>query len=129
MASLLAEFPQYRCWVVVGVSEDTQKFGHKIYLDLKQAGYEVMGVHPTLKSLDGDPVYSSVLNLPKQPDVANVVVPPRVALSVIDDCVKAGIKRIWFQPGSSSDEVIQKATEAGLDVVYDACIMLQKHES
>lgn len=126
MTNLMAEFPKYDCWAVVGVSEDSSKFGHKIYLDLKSAGYEVLGVNPKLSSLNGDTVYPALTNLPKVPDVVNVVVPPKVALSVVDDCVKSGAKRIWFQPGSSSDEVVEKAKKAGLEVVHDACIMIQK---
>jgi predicted CoA-binding protein len=58
----------------------------------------------------------------------DLVVPPAVSLSVIQDCIEAGIKRIWFQPGSESEEAIQKAKDAGMEVVHDACIMIQKRE-
>jgi predicted CoA-binding protein len=126
MSNYIAEFPKYRTWAVVGVSEDRDKYGNKIYRDMRDAGYTVYAVNPKLETVEGDPCYSSVKTLPTQPDVVDLVVPPKVALAVVQDCLDAGIKRIWFQPGSESDEAVQKAQAGGMEVVHDACIMIQK---
>ncbi len=126
MSNYIAEFPRYRRWVVVGASNDTSKYGNKIYRDLKNAGYEVYAVNPRVEQVEGDPCYPSVKDLPVTPDVVNLVVPPPVALQVIQDCLDAGIRRVWFQPGSESEEAIEKARSGGMEVVHDACIMIQK---
>lgn len=126
MSNYVAEFPKYRTWAVVGVSDDRQKYGNKIYRDLRDAGYTVYAINPKLETVEGDPCYSSVKTLPGIPDVVDLVVPPNVALNVVQDCLDAGIKRIWFQPGSESEEAVQKARDGGMEVVYDACIMIQK---
>lgn len=126
MAHPTEEFPKYRKWAVVGVSEDRSKYGNRIYRDLKEAGYHVYAVNPRLEQVEGDPCYPSVKNLPETPDVVDLVVPPGVSLAVVRDCKEAGIQRIWFQPGSESDEAIQAATDAGMEVVHDACVMIQK---
>jgi predicted CoA-binding protein len=126
MANYSAEFPKYRKWAVVGVSEDREKYGNKIYRDLRNAGYQVFAINPKLETVEGDPCYSSVKNLPETPDVVDLVVPPQASAKVVDDCLAAGIKRIWFQPGSESEDAIQKAQDGGMEVVYDACIMIQK---
>ncbi|MCE3234510.1 MAG: CoA-binding protein [Vampirovibrio sp.] len=126
MANYSAEFPKYRKWAVVGVSEDREKYGNKIYRDLRNAGYQVFAINPKLETVEGDPCYSSVKSLPETPDVVDLVVPPQASAKVVDDCLAAGIKRIWFQPGSESEEAIQKAQDGGMEVVYDACIMIQK---
>ncbi|HEY9746004.1 MAG TPA: CoA-binding protein [Oculatellaceae cyanobacterium] len=128
MSNYIAEFPKYRTWAVVGVSEDREKYGNKIYRDLREAGYQVYAINPKLQTVEGDPCYASVKALPAIPDVVDLVVPPAVSLSVIQDCIEAGIKRIWFQPGSESEEAIQKAKDAGMEVVHDACIMIQKRD-
>jgi uncharacterized protein len=122
----IAEFPKYRKWAVVGVSADTNKFGYKIYYDLKKAGYEVYGVNPNLSVLEGDTIYPSLRDLPEVPEVVNVVVPPRMGVFIVQDCLALGIKNIWFQPGAESDEAIEKAKQGGMTVVHDACIMIQK---
>jgi predicted CoA-binding protein len=128
VSNYIAEFPKYRTWAVVGVSEDREKYGNKIYRDLREAGYQVYAINPKLQTVEGDPCYASVKALPAIPDVVDLVVPPAVSLSVIQDCIEAGIKRIWFQPGSESEEAIQKAKDAGMEVVHDACIMIQKRD-
>jgi len=46
----------------------------------------------------------------------------KVALKVIDDAVKLGVKYIWFQPGTWNEEVIQKAKDNNLEIVYGDCV-------
>lgn len=122
----LADWPKLQPWAVVGVSQDREKYGNIIYRDLKGAGYRVYGVNPKLDTIEGDKCYPSVKNLPEKPAVVNLVVPPQAALQVVEDCKEAGIERIWFQPGSESDEAIHKASSYGIHVLSNACIMIQK---
>lgn len=126
MSNYVAEFPKYRKWVVVGASNDREKYGNKIYRDLKNAGYQVYAINPKATDIEGDPCYASVRDLPVLPDVVDLVVPPPVAKQVIQECLDAGIKRVWFQPGSESEEAIALAQSGGMEVVADACIMIQK---
>lgn len=126
MSNFIAEFPKYRKWAVIGVSEDREKYGNKIYRDLRDAGYQVYAINPKLENVEGDRCYASLKDLPETPDVVDLVVPPAVALKVVEDCLALGIQRIWFQPGSESDEAVQKAKDGGMEVVHDACIMIQK---
>ncbi len=126
MTNYAAEFPKYRKWAVVGASEDRAKYGNKIYRDMRDAGYTVFAVNPKLQTVEGDACYASIKDLPETPDVVDMVIPPHASLQVIQDCLDAGVKRIWFQPGSESSEAVQKAKDGGMEVVYDACIMIQK---
>lgn len=126
MSNYIAEFPKYRKWAVIGVSEDREKYGNKIYRDLRNAGYQVFAVNPKLATVEGDSCYASLKDLPEVPDVVDLVVPPAVSLKVVEECLALGVKRIWFQPGSESEEAVKKAQDGGMEVVYDACIMIQK---
>ncbi len=126
MGNPLEEFPKMKRWAVVGVSTDREKYGNKIYLDLRNAGYEVYAVNPKLDEVEGDRCYPSLDDVPVTPDVVDVVVPPAVAEKVVEDCLAKGVKNIWFQPGSESDEAIAKAEQGGMTVVSNACIMIQK---
>jgi uncharacterized protein len=126
MSALLQDFAKLKTWAVVGVSADPEKYGNIIYQDLRDANYTVYGVNPKLTEIEGDPCYPSLTSLPLKPDVVNVVVPPKVAERVVDECIALGLTRIWFQPGAESDEAIAKAEAAGLHVVANACIMLEK---
>ncbi len=128
MNNFVSEFPNYRVWAVVGVSSDQSKYGNKIYRDLRDAGYTVYAVNPKLETVEGDPCFASISALPQVPDVVDLVVPPAATMAVIEDCIAAGAKRVWYQPGSELPESIEKAEKAGMEVVYDACIMIQKKE-
>jgi uncharacterized protein len=124
MGNPIEEFPKLKRWAVIGVSNDRDKYGNKIYRDLRNAGYEVYAVNPKLAEVEGDTCYPSVGDLPVLPEVVDVVVPPAVSEKVVEDCLARGIKNIWFQPGSESDTAIEKARRGGMTVVADACIML-----
>jgi len=126
MSNYVAEFPKYRKWAVIGVSDDREKYGNKIYRDLRSAGYLAFAINPKLTIVEGDPCYASLKDLPELPDVVDLVVPPAVSLKVVEECLALGIKRIWFQPGSESEEAVKKAQDGGMEVVHDACIMIQK---
>lgn len=116
----------HRVWAVVGASNTPTKFGHKIYLDLKRAGYHVYPINPWEQAVDGDPCFPRITDLPEVPDVVDMVVPPAVGLQVVDDCIAKGVKRIWFQPGADSGPAIRRAEDAGMIVVHDACAMVEK---
>jgi uncharacterized protein len=126
MSETLQNFAKLKTWAVVGVSADQDKYGNIIYRDLRSANYTVYGINPKLTEIEGDPCYASLDALPVKPDVVNVVVPPHIAESVVDSCIKLGLTRIWFQPGAESDTALAKAEAAGMQVVANACIMLEK---
>ncbi|AHM56256.1 CoA-binding domain protein [Peptoclostridium acidaminophilum DSM 3953] len=109
-------------WAVVGVTQDESRFGYKIYKLMKSKGYSVYGVNPKYSEVDGDKVYGSLRDLPESVECVDVIVNPGVALRLLDEISELGIKHVWFQPGSYDDDVIQKAEELGLDIVYDYCV-------
>ena len=123
---LIDEAVNKRVWAIIGASENTEKFGNRIYRNLKQAGYEVYGVNPNAETADGDRVYPTLADLPVKPDVVDVVVPSWVGRRIAEDAAKAGIPIFWLQPGAESDELIAYATSLGLNVIHDACAMVEK---
>ena len=123
---LIAEAVNNRVWAIIGASENTQKFGNRIYRDLKRAGYEVYGVNPNAGSVDGDPTFSTLADLPVKPDVVDVVVPSWVGRRIAEDAAREGIALFWLQPGAESDELIEYAQSLGLQVIHDACAMVEK---
>ncbi|MFO7300486.1 MAG: CoA-binding protein, partial [Actinomycetes bacterium] len=86
-------------FAVVGATDTPGKYGGRIYRDLKGKGFKVFAVNPRRETVDGDPAYASLKDLPEEPTMAVLVVPARVGLSVIDDAVEIGLENIWVQPG------------------------------
>lgn len=124
---LIKEFVDKKnVYAVIGVSRDPEKYGHRVYKDLKNAGYKVYPINPNIEALLGDKVYPTLESLPEKPDVADVVVPPKITEEVVKTCKKLGIARVWLQPGSESDAAIRFCQENGIDVVYGVCVMVER---
>ena len=113
---------------VVGASRDPEKYGHRVYGDLKEAGYAVYPVNPNAAEILGDRCYPDLKSLPVRPDAVNVVVPPEVTEDVVKSCKKLGITKVWMQPGSESEKAIEYCEANGIDVVYGVCIMVERRK-
>ena len=111
---------------LVGASNDHHKFGNRIYLDLRSKGYDVVPVNPKDKQIEGDQAYASIGMIEELPDIVNFVVPPPVAMKVAQEAVELGIKHLWFQPGSESNELETwlKGTNR-IKYLVNSCIMVE----
>ena len=64
--------------------------------------------------------------MPKLPDIANFVVPPPIAIKIAQNISKLGVKHLWFQPGSESNELeTWLKNEDGIEYLINACIMVE----
>lgn len=122
----IAAFINKRVWAIVGASHDPAKFGNKIVRDLHNAGYTVYPVNPKGGEIEGVKVYPSLADLPEEPDVVDIVVPPAVTEKVVRQVKALGLPRVWMQPGSESEDAIRFCEEHGIAVVHDACAMINK---
>ena len=90
---------------LIGASNDKQKYGNKIYCDLRNKGYNVVPINPKEKLIEGDKAYASIEEMESLPEIANFVVPPSIAMKITPHITELGIKHLWFQPGSESKEL------------------------
>ena len=124
LKSLIAKYVDEPVWAVVGASNNKAKYGNRIYLKLREAGYRVYPVNRREQLIEGDTAYSSLTDLPEPPAVINMVVPPHEAPAVVEQARSAGAQAIWFQPGAESPAAAKWAQDHELDVI-EACILVQ----
>lgn len=124
MQDLIKEFVSQKKFAIVGATDDTKKYGHEIFKNLKSRGYEVYPVNPRLKELEGTKCYPSLTDIPVKVDVVDFVVPPEVTEVILKECKKLELDRIWLQPGSESEAAIAFCHKNNLKVVHDVCVML-----
>ncbi len=110
---------------VVGASDNEAKYGAVIYRDLKRKGYNVYAVNPSRDTVDGDPAYATVADLPVAPDIIDLVVPAAVGIKVVQQALDIGYDRIWVQPGAESPELLSLLQESDADYIAHACIMVR----
>ena len=117
-----ADFIKSRELAIVGVSK--RKFGGSIYRMLKQRGFTVYPIHPTLTAFDGDSCLPSLRDLPPGVDAAVIAVSPAHAENVVRDARSAGIKKLWFQQGADFREIALMAEAYGIKTVTRKCILM-----
>lgn len=110
---------------VIGATDRPAKYGGIIYRDLKRKGFKVYAVNPYRETVDGDPCWKSVKDLPETPTIADFVIPAKRGLQVLDECEQAGVLNIWLQPGAESPELIEKLEAGPFNWLAHACIMVR----
>jgi hypothetical protein len=123
IASLLGE-PDTTV-AVVGATDNHSKYGYVIYRDLKRKGYRVFAVNPRRPTVDSDTAFKDLKSLPERPTIVNIVVPPPVAASVLEESLKLGLMNVWLQPGAESPENLAFLQEKGFNYLANACIMVE----
>jgi len=113
----------YKNWAVVGASTKPERYGYKIVNELAKAKYNVLPITPRYTHIEGIIAYSSLLDIEGEIDVVNFVVNPRIGIKVLADCISKGVKRIWLQPGTSSEEIVSTAKANNIEVI-EACVLV-----
>ena len=106
----------------VGLSSNQEKESYWIVSYLKDQGYRIIPVNPTADEILGEKAYPDLESVPEKIDVVQVFRKPEDVPPVVDSAIKVGAKAVWMQEGIVNEEAAQKAREAGLQVVMDACM-------
>lgn len=114
---------------VVGFSTKPHKAGYYVPEYLQKQGYRIIPVNPVMekdKAL-GEQVYESLKDIPVPVDVVDIFRRPEHIPPIVDEAIEIGAKAVWMQLGIRNEEAAEKAIQAGLLVVQDAC-MLAEHK-
>jgi predicted CoA-binding protein len=124
---MIEEFLEKRnIFAVVGASRNPMKYGHQVYMDLRNAGYTVYPVNPNADEILGDKCYANLESLPEIPQVVDLVIPQEATNEAVKVCKKLGIRRVWMQPGSESRMALDFCKENDIEVVYGVCVMVER---
>jgi|SRR5580704_1129121 uncharacterized protein len=109
---------------ILGASSDRAKFGNKSLRAHLRGGYEVYPVNPKADRIEGLPAYASLEAIPVQGlDRISVYLPPGVGLKVLPEIAAAQAREVWFNPGSATPELLQKARSLGVNAIAGCSIV------
>ena len=110
---------------VVGMSKDPNKDAHHVPKYLIENGYNVIPVNPTAEEILGRKCYKSLLDVPDKIDIVDVFRPSEHVPPIVKDAITKGVKVVWMQLGISNNEAAQEASEHGIKVVYNRCMLIE----
>jgi uncharacterized protein len=109
---------------IVGVSRNKKKFGRTAYDELKNKGFNVLPVNDQTDDLDGAKCYRDIASLPQDVKAAVLLTQKPKTLEAIKQCTDKGIKTIWVQQGSHTNEALEFARNNNVNLIHGKCIMM-----
>lgn len=111
---------------MVGVSSNRSRASYFVASYLKGGDYyKVYYVNPMIDTLFDEKVYNSLKDLPETPDIVDVFRKPADTPAVLDEAIEIGAKTIWLQLGITNEEVAERGSKAGLNVVMNRCLKIE----
>lgn len=118
------DFLSQHTLAVAGVSRGGKKFGNAVFRDLRRKGYCMIPVNPHARTVEGERCYPDLAAIPGPVDGVILVLPPEQTEEVVQDAVRAEIRRVWMQPGAESETAIRFCEAHDISVVHGRCIMV-----
>jgi uncharacterized protein len=110
---------------VVGLSSDPRRPSHEVAAYLKSVGYTIIPVNPNETEVLGEKAYRRLEDVPVAIDIVDVFRRPEEVPPVVDSAIVVGAKALWLQQGITHGLAAEKARQAGLLVVEDACLFVE----
>lgn len=107
---------------VVGMSNKPRRPSYRIAGFLKDVGYRVYAVNPTVDKIDGEKAYASLADVPEKIDIVNVFRRSEHLPGIVAEAITVGAKVVWAQLGIADEEAARVGEEAGVSVIMNNCI-------
>lgn len=115
--ALIDDFLAGRVYAVVGASTNREKYGNKVLRCYMQNDLVAWPVHPTEEEIEEITCARDLMSLPEDVHGVSIITPPKITEQVVEDAAKAGIKRLWMQPGAENEASVARAKELGMHVI------------
>lgn len=114
-----------RTIALVGHSDKPFRISYKIANYLREQGYRVYAVNPTVSEIDGEVTYPSLADVPGQIDIVNVFRRSEYVADIIEAAIQVGAYAVWTQLGVVDTKAGGRALKAGLQVIMNRCIKVE----
>lgn len=119
---------------IIGASDSFGKWGFNIIhrILLGNGDIRIYPINPNAAEILGVKAYSTILDVPGEIDLAVIVIPPRLVLPAMEDCVKKGVKvalvitagfrEVGEEGIELESEMLRLAGSGGIRVVGPNCM-------
>lgn len=119
---------------VLGASTTPGKVGHDIFANILKGGYQgvLYPVNPSTKSVLSVRAYPTITDIPDEVDLAFIILPPQIALDVVESSIEKGVKGIvivsagFREVGGEGltieNRIVSICSEAGVRIIGPNCL-------
>lgn len=126
---------------ILGASDRPERFAYKAFKMLKEYGHIPLPVHPELKTIEGEPVFATLADIPSQGlsdqgglyqdgqnqiDTLTLYVNPKISDSLQEEILKFKPKRVIFNPGTENDQLDEALKREGIETIRMCTLVLLK---
>jgi uncharacterized protein len=115
---------------VVGLSPKPHRDSFRVTKYMQDQGFRIVPINPNAKEVLGEKAYASLTEAAQHAhiDMVNCFrnsedIPPIAA-----EAIAIGAKSLWLQIGVVNDDAAKQATDAGLVVVQNLCLMVEHRQ-
>lgn len=128
LPDVVARFLRGKRFAVAGVSRGRNAAANSVFRRLRDVGYEVFPVNPHAEEVEGVRCYPDLASIPGQLDGVVISTHPDDSVSLVRQCEKSGVKRVWFHRsfgnGSVSQEAVREGGRLGLECIVGGCPLM-----
>ena len=121
-----------RTIAVVGLSDNPARPSYGVTVSMHEFGYRILPVNPALAEWQGIPAHPTLaaavqaLAPDERIDIVNVFRRPAQVDTLVDECLRLGLQTLWLQQGVINEPAAERAVAAGMSVVMDRCIYVDR---
>jgi predicted CoA-binding protein len=109
--------------VIVGASDNPERYSHKALLLLRRHGHEVVPVHPKLAEIEGIKVVPDLAAVTGPVDTVTLYVGPAISAGLTEKLTALRPRRVIFNPGAENSALADALQKAGI-AFEEACTLV-----
>lgn len=114
-----------RTIAVVGLSGNPSRDSYRVSNYMMRRGYTIIPINPGIVQALGAQAYPDLKSVPVPIDIVDIFRRPDFVPEIVDAAIAIKAKAVWMQLGVGHQEAAQRASDAGLQVVVDRCILIE----
>ena len=114
---------QTKTIAILGLSPKPQRDSYMVAKYLQAKGYRIIPVRPGQKEILGEKAYPDLTSIPEKLEIVDIFRRSEHVPAIVDEAIKAGAKVIWMQEGVVHHDAAIKASQSGLTVIMDRCML------
>ncbi|MEZ5386047.1 MAG: CoA-binding protein [Prosthecobacter sp.] len=109
--------------VIVGASNNPERYSYKALISLRKNGHEVVPVHPKLAEIEGIAVVPDLSSISGPVDTVTMYVGPAISSGLSEALCSLKPRRVIFNPGAENSELAETLEKAGV-ACEEACTLV-----